>query len=163
MGVIGKRRGGSLRSSGWLLLFTFASVAPSNGCWCKDCATLVISLPEPDAQTEDGVVVAVTQQGNDSVRASCSWARTSSSSPSSGSWTCTRDGQTTTTQGTVQLEFDSESAGGTCTFTVTDSHGSRSLKREPEDDSSGEASMVGCACDERAVKLTAADLAAPPG
>jgi len=159
MGVIGKRRGGSPRSSGWLLLFTLASVTPSNGCWCKDCASLSISLPQPDAQAEDGVTVSVSQQGNESVRASCTWARTSSGAQPSGSWTCTRDGQTTIAYGTAELGFDSDSAGGTCTFTITDTRGSRSLKREPEGASGGEASMVGCACDARGVKLTAADLA----
>lgn len=157
MGVIGKLRGGSPRGAGWLLVFTLASVIPSNGCWCKDCASLSISLPEPDA--EDGLTVAVSQQGNDSVRASCTWARTSSGAQPSGAWTCTRDGQTTIEKGTVVLAFDSESAGGTCTFTITDTRGSRSLKREPEDSSSGEASMAGCACDERRVILTPADLA----
>jgi len=120
---------------------------------------LTIALPKPDVQAEDGVMVAVSQQGNDSVRASCTWARTASGAQPSGSWTCTRDGQTTITNGTALLEFHSESAGGTCTFTITDTRGSRSLKREPEDVSSGEASMAGCACDERGVKLTAADLA----
>lgn len=159
MGVIGKLRGRSPRGSGWLVLFTLASVIPSHGCWCKDCASLIISLPEPDAHAEDGLNVAVSQQGNDSVRASCTWARTSSGAQPSGSWTCTRDGQTTIEKGTAQLEFDSERAGGTCTFTITDTRGSRSLKRESEDASSGEASMVGCACDERRVNLTAADLA----
>lgn len=151
--------GGSRRGSGWLVLFALATVIPNNGCWCKDCASLIISLPQPDTQAEDGLMVAVSQQGNDSVRASCTWARTSSGAQPSGSWTCTRDGQTTIAKGTAELEFDSESAGGTCTFTITDTRGSRSLKREPEDASSGEASMVGCACDERGVNLTAADLA----
>ena len=165
MRVTGKPRGSkvSLRSSGWLLLFTLASVGPSNGCLCKDCASLRVSLPEPDAQTDDGIVVAVSQQGNDSVRASCTWSRTSSSSQSPGSWTCTQDGQTTTKQGVADLYFDVESAGGTCTIAITDTHGSRSLKRAPEDVSSGEASMVGCACDERGVTLTAAELAPPAG
>ena len=159
MGVIGKLRGGSPRSSGWLVLFTLASVTPSNGCWCKDCASLRISLPQPDVQADDGMIVAVSQQGNDSVHASCTWTRTSSGAQPSGSWTCTRDGQTTIAKGTAELAFGSESAGGTCTFTITDTRGSRLLKREPEDASAGEASMAGCACDERGVKLTAADLA----
>jgi hypothetical protein len=141
------------------VLFTLASLTLSNGCWCKDCASFSVSLPQPDAQAEDGLMVAISQQGNDSVRASCTWARTSSGGRPLGSWTCTRDGQTTIATGTAELWFDSESAGGTCTFTITDTRGSRSLEREPEDTSSGEASMVGCACDERGVKLTAADLA----
>ena len=159
MGVIRKLRGRSPRSSGWLVLLTLASVTASNACWCKDCASLTISLPEPDVQAEDGLTVAVSQQGNDSVRASCTWARTSSGAQPSGSWTCTRGGQTTIAKGTALLEFDLESAGGTCTFTITDTRGSRSLKREPGDVGSGEASMAGCACDELGVRLTAADLA----
>jgi len=159
MGVIGKLHGGPAHGSGWLVLFTLVSVMLSNGCWCKDCASLTISLPQPDAQAEDGLMVAVSQQGNDSVHASCAWARTSSGAQPSGSWTCTLDGRTTIEKGTAEFVFDSESAGGTCTFTITDTGGSRSLKREPKDSSSGEATMVGCACDERSVSLTAADLA----
>jgi hypothetical protein len=145
-----------------LLLFTLAAVTTGNGCWCKDCASLKISLPQPDAQADDGLVVAVSR-GKASALASCTWARTSSGPQPSGSWTCTHDGQTTTAQGMVDLYFDVENAGGTCTFTITDSLGSRSLKREPEDVSSGEASMAGCACDERGVKVTPADLAPPTG
>jgi hypothetical protein len=165
MKVIGKWRGAShsLRTSGWLLVLTLASVTSSSGCWCKDCASLTIALPEPDAQADDGLVVGVSAPGNDSALASCTWARASTGSPPSGSWMCTRDGKSTTTQGAAELSFDVENASGTCTITITDTHGSRSLKRETEDVSAGEASMVGCACDERGVTLTTADLEPPAG
>src|SRR4051812_22079052 len=125
MKVIGKGRGasGSWRGSGWLLLLTLASLSSSSGCWCKDCASLTISLPQPDAQADDGLVVGVSAPGNDSPLASCTWARTSTGSPPSGSWTCTHDGQSTTTQGAAKLSFDVKSAGGTCTITITDAHG----------------------------------------
>jgi hypothetical protein len=165
MKVSGEGRGasGSLRGSRWLLLLALPSLSSSTGCWCKDCASLTISLPEPDARADDGLVVDVSAPGSDSVLASCTWARTSTGSPPSGSWTCAHHGKSTTTQGAANLSFDVESAGGTCSITITDTHGSWSLKRETEDVSSGEASMVGCACDERGVTLTTADLNPPAG
>jgi hypothetical protein len=160
---MGPGASGSLRRSGWLLLVTLASVTSSSGCWCKDCASLTISLPQPDDQADYGLVVDVSAPDDDSAIASCTWARTSTGSPPSGSWTCTHDGRSTTTQGTAELYFDVQSAGGTCTITITDTHGSRSLKQETKTVGSDEATMVGCGCDGRGVTLTTSDLDPPAG
>ena len=151
--------GGSLRSSSWLLLLTLASVAPSTGCWCKDCAYLTISLPEPDWTAEDGLVVAVSQQGSEAELARCTWTKTPFKLQQAGTWTCTQGDRTTTEPNAAKLYFDVENVDSTCTITVTDSQGSRSLTREPEGDSSGDASPAGCACDDSIVALTSADLA----
>jgi hypothetical protein len=165
MGVFGKRRGagGTCRSSAWLLLFTLASVAPASGCWCDDCASFRISLPEPGPETEDGLAVDFSEPGNSSSFAKCTWARNASPIPSLASWTCTHDGKSTTFKGEGQLTFDVKSASGTCTITVTDAQGTRTLKKDAKDVGPGEASMAGCACDETGVTLTRADLAPPAG
>jgi hypothetical protein len=130
----------------------------TGGCQhCDKCSTLIVTMPEVDAQkTAPPVTIVMQPTGSTSLVITCSWA---SSVWPGGDWTCTKDSNGNTSgHGNPRFDYNDSNAGGRWTITVTGPAGTNTITRNSSVGNPGDGPPIGCSCDVYSLDFTSGDM-----